>query len=326
MPKGSFAQKDAYEMKAGFNEGWGEITAARSAIIQYQPNKQTGEQAPPMIVALLSIQRTDESGRPTSDELVEQELKIEGDLSKIRPGLVTSRDDENPQDLGNTIGTEGNCLFVEDGVKINKTSRFMIFERSLEEKGFKPEILGCGYFPDLVGLRAHFKTQPGKKFVGRKGEDVQMDDFVVTKISQYPYEVKAKASGSTGRGRPPAAPKPAADVHVNGSPAPQTEPVEVVATTTGTAADADDVDTVAINAVRAAKAFMKWESGTTVLKGKIKLEAIRQVVTIIKSPLSSQACQRLQNDNWWLTYAVDNAATPVPVGPNGESGDYVMFG
>ena len=197
MPKASLATKDAYEMKGGFQEGWGEVVDAKSGVVQYNASKKTGIQLAPFLGLVISIQKTDEHGKPTGDEPVEEMLKLHGNLTEMRPGKINGRDDNDPEDVdeNGTLGSEGNCIFVaQDGIKINKNNKGMIFIKSLEEHGFKPEILGAGYFPDLIGLRAHFKTIVGQKISADGGDPTYL---VVDKISQYPYEKKAAAKGKT---------------------------------------------------------------------------------------------------------------------------------
>jgi hypothetical protein len=210
MPKASLATKDAYELKGGFQEGWGEIIDAKSRVVQFNPSKKTGQQFPAFLALVVTIQRTDEHGKATADEPVENELKLHGDLSQMRPGNVKGRDDNDPTDVDDnaTLGTEGNCIFVaEDGIKLNKGVKGLRFLRSLEEHGFKPDILGAGYFPDLIGTRAHFKTIVGEKF--RSDAENDPTYLTVDKISQYGYEKKAKAK--------PAAASATATPKVNGA-------------------------------------------------------------------------------------------------------------
>lgn len=196
MPKASFASKDAYEPKLGFQEGWGEIVEARTQVFQYPANRESGEQTPAFLAAVLLIQKTDDQGNPVEEEAQEKVLRVEKDLHKMRPGQATARDDQDPEDQGDELDTQGNTIYIEDGAKINKNSSWMVFVKSLEDKGFKAEILGEGYIPDLVGLRGHFVTTKGeKRNIG--GRDVEPAYFLCDKITRYPYEQKAKATART---------------------------------------------------------------------------------------------------------------------------------
>ena len=209
MPKASFASKDTYEVKAGFQEGWFEITDAKVKVFQFPPNKETGDQTAPFLAQILSIQKTDEKGRHTDDDALETILKIEKDLGKMRPGNAENRDDDEPEDLGDELDTEGNCIFVEDGSKINNKSRFAVFMKSLEEKGFKPDILACGFSPDLVGLKGFAKSISGGKFPGSEKEATYL---VVDQITQFPYEKKGKATSAASSKSAAPAKKTAAPV------------------------------------------------------------------------------------------------------------------
>jgi hypothetical protein len=195
MPKVSFASKDAYEPKLGFQEGSFEVLNAAVKVCQLPPSRETGEQSPPFLGCVLSLQKTDDQGNPTEDEPMEKILRIEKDLSKMRPGRADSRDDSEPEDLGDELETEGNVIYAEEGAKINKNSSFQSFITSLEDKGFKPEILGAGYMPDLVGLKAHaIAKKAEKRNIG--GREIEPTYFVVDKILVRPYEATKKPAAS----------------------------------------------------------------------------------------------------------------------------------
>jgi hypothetical protein len=198
MPKGSFATKDAYEVSLGFQEGWGAVTNAVICVHQYNPDKTTGDQLPPFLALALTIQRTDDAGKETDDDPVTEYLKVDKDLDKARPGNADGAEDEDPEDLGDALGTEGNTIWCNDGYKFNSKSKFMVFTKSLESCGFKPEVLGRGFAPDLVGLKAHFKQVPLPKIDPSAKRDPMA--LVVDKITQYPYEKRSPAKGkATGK-------------------------------------------------------------------------------------------------------------------------------
>jgi len=198
MPKASFASRDAYEPKLGFQEGNFEVVSACTKVFQYPPNKESGEQFPPFLCAMLMMAKTDEQGNRLDDEPQEKILRIEKDLEKMRPGRADSRDDAEPEDLGAELDTEGNTVFCEEGQKINVNSAFIVFTKSLEEKGFKSEILGAGFLPDLVGTKGHGKTEKGtKRSIG--GRDVEPAYFIVDRLLVRPYEKSASGKKPMGK-------------------------------------------------------------------------------------------------------------------------------
>lgn len=220
MPKAGFSQTDQYEPKVGFQEGWATVIGAKTQVFQYPPNKETGDQLSPFLAAVLTFQKTDEQGHATEDEPQEKAFRIHKDLSQMRPGQATGRDDDDPTDLGDELDTEGNCIYT-DGAKINVNSAYGTFLRSLETAGVPPAILHAGYMPDLVGLKGHFVTQKGeKRSIG--GRDVEPAYLIVDKITTLPGSVSgkkpaAKATAASNKAASKANGVPA--VPVNGKPA-----------------------------------------------------------------------------------------------------------
>jgi hypothetical protein len=194
MPKVSLASKDAYETKLGIQEGAVEIIAARTEVFQFPPNKESGEQSAPFLASVLGLVKLDDNGARLDEEPNEKVLRIDKDLAKMRPGTASSRTDTDPTDEGSELGTIGNCIFTESGAKINNKSQYAVFSKSLEDCGFKTEILSEGYFEDLVGLKGHVKTVAGEK-VNANGREFQANYFVFDKIWSFPYEQAAAAKG-----------------------------------------------------------------------------------------------------------------------------------
>jgi hypothetical protein len=142
----------------------------------------------------------------------------------MRPGHAEGRDDDDPTDLGDELDTTGNCIFTEAGAKININSAWMVFAKSLEQRGFKAELLGQGYLPDLVGTCGHAMQQKGEKRT-IDGRDVEPSYLIVDKLTVKPYEAKA---GKKPAGKAEAKPNGA----VKGAKAAEsTEEAEVVAAT-----------------------------------------------------------------------------------------------
>jgi hypothetical protein len=210
MPKVSFASKDAYEPKLGFQEGWFEIVDAKTQVYQYPANKETGEQSPPFLAAVLVFQRTDEQGNALDEEPQDRALRIEKDLTKMRPGQASSRDDQEPQDMGDELDAEGNCIFTEVGAKVNANSAWNVFCKSLEQAGFKSSLLADGYLPDLIGTKGHAVTSKGEKRQWQ-GREIEPAYLVVDKLTVKPYEKTAakkpagKAASNAGAGNTGAA-------------------------------------------------------------------------------------------------------------------------
>lgn len=238
MPKASFAAKDGYEPKLGFVEGNFEIVEAGTKIFQYPPNKETQEQYPPFLCAILMMAKTDEKGVRLDEEPLEKILRIEKDLTKMRPGKSATREDPEPEDLGDELDTEGNTVFCEEGQKINVNSAFLVFTKSLEERGFKSEILGHGFLPDLIGLRGHAKTEKGEKRT-YGGKEIEPNYLIVDRIlSPLPYESAAKKPAASAKGKAAKGPVAVADKVA--------EKVTVADAGTSGAPDSDDASDSAV--------------------------------------------------------------------------------
>lgn len=245
MAKVSSAPEDAYHFKGSFEEGWGKIISAAFVMFQFPPAKETkngrqaGDQDPRQLMARLEIQRyADGEGTKAASQPEEVLLPVQkppktvsdGDDYTISctPGKYVDGNPENDvEDQGNALGTEGDTLFAqEDGYQINEKAKWMRFTQSLQEAGFKPSILKNSYAPDLVGLYAYFKNMQVK------GSSAEFDAnyFVVEKgkVAEFPYEKKGAAKGAA---KPAAAkPAPAAKSAAHSkAAAPAAEPAEAAA-------------------------------------------------------------------------------------------------
>jgi len=210
MPKASFAAKDTVEVTLGIQEGVVEITKAITKVHQYPPNKQSGEQGEPFPCVQLTCLRCNESGDRVDDTEIEEQLGL-GKLDKWHPGKADGPDDNDPEDAGEDVDAEGNCVYVVDpSAKLNKKSKWVIFATSLEDHGFKASILERGYMPDLVGLKVKVKSIPGTKIPGQTYKKDPIN-LVAEKILVFPYEKgkgkpAAKVNGKPNVGSTPAAP------------------------------------------------------------------------------------------------------------------------
>ena len=215
MARGSFKEEDLYKPsqfefidKVG-DKKKGEIVAAKSQYVQWQPKKGSSEQKAPLTSVVLSLQELGADGshvgEPIDKELVVQWGPQDGSMIVVRPGNAPDRatDPEDTRDEnGNLVlGTEGNTLFIDEGRQYSSNSSYINFVRSCKLAGFKPEIIDQAYLQDLVGLQAEFELVPGK--ANKSG--TAYNDFVVSSISKYPYEKAAKTASKTATAPAPKA-------------------------------------------------------------------------------------------------------------------------
>lgn len=246
MARVSSAPEDAYVMKSGFIEGWGEVVGAKALVFQFPPAKKAsdtrkeGDQDPPALFLALEIQRLNADGTKAPGDPEEKLLKIAnpskmtGQLDDLHPGNCADDNfDNEPTDCGGELGAEGNTLFAaQEGFQLNDKTGWMMTAKSLEEKGFKPAILRRSFFPDLVGLVAEFETVTIPK-TGKQQFESSL--FGVKSIKVYPYEKGTKATGAAPGGKGAAA---------KGKPAPKTgtAPASNAAPTTTQTAPAGDAN------------------------------------------------------------------------------------
>jgi hypothetical protein len=313
MPVGSFNPKDAYEVKGGFQEGWGEVVGAKSIIFQFPANKQTGEQSAPFTGVLLSIQRVDEAGKKLSAEPDEEILKVDKNLEAARPGNMASRTATDADDLGMDLGTEGNCIYTTEVYKFNKKSKFIVLCDSLVANGFKPEVLGTGFLPDLVGLRAHFKRSAPQKFKTDTGEEKDYDSLIVDKISRYPYEKSAaKATPAAKK----AAPSQGTEQKLNGAPAPGPAEETTAAAPTG---DTDSIDSIVIGILRLVSTE---NSGKEVPLNRMKALAYQKLMgnKDLAAAQKKAGQELIGNVDWLMEHAIETA---VLIGPDGATASFL---
>ena len=266
MARVSSAPEDAFHFKGSFADGWGEVTGAQAVVFQFPPSKEgdkmgraVGSQDPPSLYAEVTIQRYTDGdfaakGAPQPEEVllsIQKADKLSGELDLCHPGNYPDGNTEaDPIDCGGSLGAAGNTLFaIKDGYQLNDKTKWMTFTQSLQEKGFKPQILKRTFFNDLIGLRAYFKTETRKKFRDDQTSDPTV--FVVTEIKQFPYEKKTTAEPAARgtRGKATAAPAAPAAASAPGAPAvpgAPGAPTPAAASTNGTSASAEDIATAIV--------------------------------------------------------------------------------
>lgn len=175
MPRVSFHPDETVtSSQFQFEQGMGKIVSAAFKVCQMTDkdgNPATDEQGidiPPRTNLCVGIQRLTKDLKPTEDEPIVEQLGC-GSLAKFHPGNANSSDDDDVEDLGDDVDTEGNSLFSVEGARLDKKSKISIFGESLAKLGFKKSALN-GFAPNLVGTIAMFgqmnmgmEPRPGKK-------------------------------------------------------------------------------------------------------------------------------------------------------------------
>lgn len=198
MAKAAYSSKDVQKASFGIQEGNVEVVGAISTVHQYPPNGKTGKQSDPFGCVQLEFHLLDkEFNRKEGEETVKAEFGW-GSMEKFHPGKATGADDDDPEDMGDELDVEGNCIY-SDGSRISTNTSWARLTASMELVGFKPEVLGNGFLPDLIGTKGHVKTDKLEKWAGYKGDN-DPTQLVFDKIVAFPYEGKQK--GKTAPAKP----------------------------------------------------------------------------------------------------------------------------
>lgn len=193
----SFNPSDFTETKLGIQEGKIEISKVFATTHQFPVSKKTGDQSDPFVCVAMEVVRCDDNWDEVPEETDTWYLGVGGSNKdgtfKFHPATKEGPDDDDAEDLGtDELDTEGNCIIAPGDHELDKRSKWAMVATSLLDAGFKPEILGRGYLPDLVGLKAEVKKgQMGK---GDGGEERTYPQFVKL------ITAKTKATGkNTGK-------------------------------------------------------------------------------------------------------------------------------
>lgn len=266
--------------KASLNFGTGNARVVNAVIVNHQfpPNKTTGDQEELRPKIRWSLQRMDADWKPTDDDPIDEYVALagKGGLNKFHPGNATSREDEDPEDLGDGEGTEGNCIYpVEEGAKVDPRTKAGLLILSMEASGYQPKEI-TGFFPEFIGLEAHFVTKKMKSDAeGMRDWDV----LLVDRINRLPYQ---KGGATVKKAAPAPTAAKAAAGKVNGAAATAPAPVPTAPAITGDAAE----QTEALATMVMAK-IGERKAGTVLSRGLTGLAAQRipsQIAVVLGLP------------------------------------------
>jgi len=232
-------------------------------------------------VLVVSIQRVGKDGRPTEDDVVEEELTI-GKLAKFHPGNATSADDQDPSDLGED--GEGNCIYAMEGAHPDPKAKASVFGKSLQEAGVRPALLN-GFCPNLIGIDAAWAREMVKYsgLTSDKGGEAEGSNLIVKKgegnilnLSEINRRDKQAPKPAAGKAQTAASPAQAAPAPAGG--------------------DNGEASTKAVELLQAMQG--KTESVTTRAKlgnKMVTLLAAKRVPPALHNPV-----QQLVKDKEWL--------------------------
>jgi hypothetical protein len=200
----------------GFKEG---IRKVVNSVFKVDHQEFEGAAPRPPVVALVwTCERLDDDLDPMVDEATSEAMvetlkfPLGGkSLSKIHPAEATGPEDDEPEDLGVEVNTEGPTLFViDDKWQLDPRSGCAHLMASLSTK-LKDGYLDNVWAPNFVGLVAFMKAVPDEsvKIAGRDGVERPVNYKVVDKVLTAPYDGKGKKE-KKGVIKPEAAAEPKA--------------------------------------------------------------------------------------------------------------------
>lgn len=214
--RGLFKTENFAEQLDGFKfkEGFVRVDSSVYKVHQNRERKNDDGSTTPGEIKLawvLGVTRFDEDMNPLKDEhdedLTEEfVLSLGGKaLAQAHPGKADSPEDEEVDDQGDEVNSEGNTIFmVNPDYKLHPSTASAKFMDSLNNAGWKEDYNRC-WAPDYVGSVFFVKGEPNKieGKVDKKGKPVEYDVKVVSKIVKAGYEVKSggasKAAAKAGK-------------------------------------------------------------------------------------------------------------------------------
>lgn len=197
-------------MRGGFGiqEGNIEIVKSVIAVHRYPPNSKTGEQSDAFTAMRWDVRKLNSEWEAQGDDSLEQIQIRLGKPGEMRPGKLAdpSNMDEEPEDLGADVDTEGNAIYSEPDKKVG--GNWVAMAESLVKCGFKPDVIARGCATDYEGMKLHVYTKDtGRKYVDKRtGEQKNATELLCDRIHTHPYDKKgkggSKAGAGAGAGRP----------------------------------------------------------------------------------------------------------------------------
>ena len=287
MPRVGFSiEEGVSSSQFKFEEGRGKIVAAVVTI------EKIGDYDAKCGIKV-SIQRLGRDGKPTEDEPVDEFLPC-GPIAKFHPANASSADDAEPEDQGDEVGAEGNCVLATEGAHIDRKAKLWIFGSSLQEKGVRPVLLS-GYAPHLVDIDADFaqlllpkgegftgKRDPTCLIVKKEGNVYNLSEINKRAGTNAPAAKKAAAPAKTATTATPA--------KTNGAPAP------------AAAADNDEVEALAMSLF----ADLPGKADLATTAGKIGSKLMTVMVKRKLTPVQIRDVQKVLGRAGWVMEQVEN--------------------
>jgi hypothetical protein len=111
-------------------------------------------------------------------------------LEAFHPADAKSAGDEDPKDLGDRVGTEGNSIYCSGSEAFNKSCGAVVFTESLVKLGFPKDVLDQTYAPNYVGMKFRLDTLDSKTINEKYGTRLNTKPIVNSKGESNPVTYK----------------------------------------------------------------------------------------------------------------------------------------
>lgn len=161
-----------------FKEGYVRVDKSAYAVVQDRPYGAQA-QKPPYTALVWDVTRLSEELEPMNDDdgnPLTEKLNFslgQKSLAMIHPGNGTGPDDDEPEDLGEEVGVEGNTLLLKvDDFKLNSKSGLAKLSASLTKMGYTALHMSRMWAPDFKGVVFHMKPElSDEKILGDDGKE-----------------------------------------------------------------------------------------------------------------------------------------------------------
>lgn len=210
MPKFKSVDENVQESSGGGGPLAGPFLVKPGSVFRVVQPRAFGdrEAGAPHTAEVLSLVPLDEDGDEIADADVREVTFGLGSksLGTFHPGTADSPDDEDPEDAGDEVNSEGPTIYTDNAsAEIHQSTGYWVFRNSLIKAGFKKELIEQSWAPHLDGMKFILASVTSDKLeqYGSKSDtrppkpgDRPITYKVVEKIISYPYDTKkGKTSG-----------------------------------------------------------------------------------------------------------------------------------
>lgn len=173
-----------------------EVIGCQYIVDQYEPNKTTGEQAPPFCGIEFELQPLDDDWEPDNSVDPGKNVYKVGDASKFQPAEAGDDEFDNDADPDEMVGETGPWCISAGNAEPNENSKFTRLMALMVKKGFREKEI-TGNAEVFIGTKMELEQ---KRYEGSE-KQFSYSMPVPLKIEALPYESGGKSGGGSRRSR-----------------------------------------------------------------------------------------------------------------------------